>query len=554
MAAFSDNFQRRVIPSWHDSREQELHQESASLRPVNPRSQQDNSGVRNELLQTPTLGIAVDALNASIAAGDHDTAKIAAEIVHGRGAGLPDPVREMARRVLDVGEADLPIIQPFLHVHHQRIAELRQLIRVYPLSPLLYLDLARNFVPLAETDKALRAVLTALTLAPNNRTVLRAAARFFSCIEEKERAYYLVRDASVTKNDPWLISAEIALGQIAGKSPRHWKSGKDFLLRGALPPFHLSELATAAGTLELMSGNTKDAKKFFRQGMIAPTGNSLAQIQWAERRLGATLVPSAGSLPTDRSRAFEAEFLRYYTAGNMPKALECGKGWFFSQPFSSVAASATSFVAAFLDDYETVERFSRYALYGNRGTPNLRNNLIYAEISSGKIFREGNGGALHRLDKVTKELRSYVALGGYTGVHALANSGLLAFRLRQPDDGRRLYERAIEMAQKLNEPIAAANAAVFLAREALLAGAPWAQEALSRARLLVKPVVARAGAAPGVEFYMRKVDELDKNPADAATILSPAGADKAITVPPALPLRVTTNADGVLTVWIPPRR
>lgn len=551
-AGFSEKFQRNVVPRWHDSRSPCFTVESRSLKTVTPVLRPDTSEMRAELLATQSVGVAVDALNAAIVAGDQDMARMAAEIVHKRGAQLPLPIIETARTVLDLGQPELPLIQPFLNVHHQRIAELRGLLQIYPRSPLLHLDLARHQLTLGQTKKAKLSVAAALTLGRHHRATLRAAARFFVCINQSDRAYRLIRDAEETRHDPWLLAAEISIGQIAGKSPTHWRIAKDFLGRAAVAPLHLSELATAAATIEMLDGNMKDAKKLFRQGLLAPTENALAQACWADGRTGTGLAAQFGH-PVEGNQAFEAEYFKAYFKGDMQSAMECGQQWFYFEPFATNAITAAAHVAGLLDDYAAVEKFATMGLHGHHNSANLRNNLLYAKISGGALFEGDDDDVIEsRIRKVVEELRSYIDTGGWNGVHAMANLGLLAFRIGQPNDGRTIYERTIEVAQRVGYPQQAATASIFFAREAILSGVPWANVALERARVLSKPFGASNTIAPAVPFYLRKIEALAKKPEDAPYILSAQSAKDFIVRRPPTKLRLERKSDGGFIVWVPP--
>jgi hypothetical protein len=482
------------------------------------------------------------------------TALMAAEIIHTRGTGLPDPLVKTARSVLGLGQAELQILPPFIHVHQQRIHELRRLLAMYPRSPLLYLDLARHLVVVGQPEKARRAITGALTIGQGHRAILRAAARFYVSINEPQRAYQLIRDAAGTRSDPWLIAAEIALGQVIGKSPAHWRAGKELLSRLPLAPIHLSELAAAPATMEMNSGNLKDAKRLFRLGMQEPTENALAQVCWAEARLGMHIA-APGSSPFDGNQAFEADFFRAYFRGELPSAMERGEQWFYSEPFSEVAVSAVAHVAGLLDDYESVEKFAGFGLHGHRKQPNLRNNLIYARISSGKIFEGSEPEVIARVGRIVAELRGYAEANDWDGAHAMANLGLLAFRIGQPEDGRTIYERTIDAALKAGYPQQAATAAVFFARESIVARVPWADAAVERARTLAKPFASN-NSAPGIPFYLKKVEALAKSPDQEKYILSGQSAHEFTPIVKTIPARliVKRKPDGGLIVWVPPRQ
>lgn len=566
MKSFSDRFDRQVIPGWHDSKAKALGSEAGSLVPrTSPSLAVDVETIREELDRTKSLGVAVDALNVALVASNGELASAAASIIDKKRTELPKTVVDLADRVLGRIPNELPILPSFRMFHGGQVRELRELLRAFPQSPLLHLDIARHFVTLGCRDKAARAVAAALTLAPHNRVVLRSAARFYSFVGEKDRAYALIRNAARTQADPWLIAAEIALSQEVNRPPLHWSKGRDFLERASVAPIHLSELATAVGTIELMSGNRKKARKLFAQGLRGPTANSLAQARWAELRMGMELVTAEPIAPQVVDHAFEARTLQAFNTGDMATALQAARNWFHVEPFSPLAASAVAHIGGLMDDYKTVMEHAELCRHVHPNDVSLRNNYLYAWISSGEIFRSGasivsndddddddDDVPIRVVKNVVSELRGYIEDGGYSAVHALANLGLLAYRLGQPETGRTLYDQTIQLARRGNLAAHhAAAAAVFHAREAILAGVPWASETIATARGLAKSGGSGQSPAPSITFYMKKIEALAKDPQLAPQILS---AESATAFAPAkLPvsLKLETKKDGGLIVRVP---
>jgi hypothetical protein len=70
-------------------------------------------------------------------------------------------------------------------------------------------------------------MMTALQLAPQNRHVLRSAARLFLHVGDPECAHDLVARNDATKNDPWLIAAEIAIAYLLIAPSRFWIISSD---------------------------------------------------------------------------------------------------------------------------------------------------------------------------------------------------------------------------------------------------------------------------------------------------------------------------------------
>ncbi len=409
-------------------------------------------------------------------------------------------------------------------------------------------------VILGHTEKAKRSITAAKSLTPNSRIVLRATARFLVNAGKKEEAYRLISSATRTRHDPWLIAAEIAISQSVDKNPRYWKTGKEYIERGSIEPLHLSELAVAIGTQELLAGNRRSARKFFAKGLLDPTENALAQARWAETNLGVGLVGDAWGLNVGKRPAFEAEFLRHFNSADMLQAIDCAENWYELEPFSSIAASAVAHVAGLIDDYDRAERYAKYGLIAHPNEPSLHNNLIYAQISSGKLFAGKTPEQISAtVLAIIRKLKTYVDGGNLDCIHAIANLGLLAFRLGQPEDGRQLYEEAIRIAHKMQQPAQAATASVFFAREAVLAGVEWAPKVIESARTLTKKYVGmEQSGAPSVAFYMKKIEALAMGPENAAHILSMQSATDFAPVKQVAKLRLAKQNDGKLVVWVPP--
>lgn len=554
MAGFSDRFERRIVPRWHTSGETTLSREALSLKTRQPAARIDTDEAKEELARTPTAGVATDVLNVAVAAGDAELAEQAAGIVMAHAKHLPAPVIEMARKAKGLPPEEIVIQASMIDSQKQRIRDLRGLLQVYPRSPLLHLDMARSLVSVGQTEKARRSVAIAHTLAPENRVVLRSSARFMMNAGDKEEAHRLIRNAGGTRHDPWLVAAEIALSQSMKKDPKFWRAGKELMKRGTMAPVHLSELAVAMGTQELLDGDRKAAKKLFAVGLKDPTENAIAQARWAEAQMGIPLLLEGNKGLVENDRAYEAVFLHHFNNADILQAVACSESWFNAEPFSSVAVSAVAHVAGLIDDYNRVERFARIGLIAHPNEPALYNNYLYARISSGAIFADRTQAqVMAAVTEAVSKMRGFIEGGGIDSVHALANLGLLAFRLGQIEDGRVLYESAIATAQKLRQPATAANAAVFFAREALLSGAPWAAQVLDSARMLAKPYTGKIGsAAPSVAFYIQKVEALAKAPEEAKRILSPQGAVEFEPIKPEVKLQLARKADGGLVVYVPP--
>ena len=93
----------------------------------------------------------------------------------------------------------------------------------YPRNPLLWSDLSRLYTSVNSKDKATRSMQVALSLARNDRFVLRGASRLFLHQGEKEKAHKLLESAETLKADPWILAAEIATASAYNKTSKYIK-------------------------------------------------------------------------------------------------------------------------------------------------------------------------------------------------------------------------------------------------------------------------------------------------------------------------------------------
>jgi len=109
---------------------------------------------------------------------------------------------------------------------------------------------------------------------------LRSAACYYTVTGDPERANALLNQSARTPIDPWLAAAEIATATAAFRDSKVAKRAWNSVVHGDFHPTHVSELASAVGTLELKHGNEKRSKKLFRTSLENPNENAVAQAQW----------------------------------------------------------------------------------------------------------------------------------------------------------------------------------------------------------------------------------------------------------------------------------
>lgn len=553
----TDQINRRVIPRW---RESSTVAKSGELAPLKERStlisfDRELARLKAELRNTPLPGIAADALGIAILAGDSDLAAKAKDVLRKHETIVPHHLKSVIGSVADTVESaeESGHWDCVTEQHKMTVRRIRQLLQQYPNNPILYLDLARSQAVLGESKKAERSILAALTLAPNHRHVLRAAARFFISEFETHRAHKLLSTSPVSAHDPWLMASEVATAQFAGKAPKFFKAGKQFLERRAIKPIHLSELAAAIGTVELSEGRKKDAKRQFELAMLDPTENSLAQVKWAENKINTHIA--AGKPCLDISGAHEAAFIKaYYHNHDILGAMTHVAKWFSDEPFSDVAAMMHSYMGSLLDDYQSVIDVCNLGLRTHPLHQCLMNNKIFAELSSGQVFQGEDDVVSGRVFEIVRYLRTEVNREDADVPHIVANSGLLLYRLGYADEGKKAYDQALVWAKRKGEFFSAANALLYHTREAILARTEWADQLLQETTDVINKAQV---SSSGQRFYLEKLKALAAAPEKAGEILNPSAAKaylpKREKPKEGLDFTVTKNADGTVTLTLPKR-
>ncbi|MFH1495622.1 MAG: hypothetical protein ABIG70_12600 [Pseudomonadota bacterium] len=558
MSGFDENTDRNVIPRWRDSG---MAAASLEAQPLVPRKvsamdiAQELHDKLSDFRKKHSLGVAADVLNTAIlgAKRGEEVAAVAQYVLEQ--PNTPSLLRSLALEFS--GQAGTPSFIPgsAREAARQGVASIRNLLRIEPRNPIALVDMARFQAVLGLDERARQSMRMAVALAPHHRWVLRSASRLLIHTSNPDEALRLLSRNEATKDDPWLLAAELATARVTGRDPQHWRQAKRLLDSKILRPGHLSELASAVGTLEWSNGNQKLAKKLFRLALEEPNDNSLAQIKWAEHRFkdGFTTDAVIRSVP----HAYEAAFWRAYYERDMNSALRHSMYWLEDEPFSLAPAMMASYVASLLDDYDTTLDVLKQGLIANPGNRDLLNNRYYAEISGGSLFEgtreEVEDKFLHMLNELRESSRGEDA----TTVHSLANFGLLFYRIGQPENGKNAYDAAATIATKNIEKstvpdksrgnFVLAMALLFHAREAILSKSDWAGSTLQKA----EDAVLRTDIQ-GAHFYLAKVKAVFKDPERAGEIFHPGSADlfkraretnRIADVPP---FRIEYTANGVI--------
>lgn len=338
-----------------------------------------------------------------------------------------------------------------------------------PKDPIEWVELARSFTIAGVNQKAERAIRAALQLAPDNRFVLRSAARFFIHVGDAERAHALLSRSPLIKSDPWLLASEIAIADSMGKTSRFSRFART-KVQMDIRPSELTELASALGSLEAESGNHRIARRFLRQALVEANENSVAQIRWLNRsHLGESIDVSKAKPP----RLHEANAWASFYNGEFEIARDESLSWLRDQPFASAPASLTSYILAdILRDYSTGKLITKAALRSNPDDPTLLNNLAVCLMELNELPEAEL--VLSRLKIETPDKKSDAVYK--------ATFGMLAFRKGDVAEGRRLYLEAIQAAKEIGAHKTAARAAIHLAIEELIANTSASGEAIERLR------------------------------------------------------------------------
>lgn len=370
-----------------------------------------------------------------------------------------------------------PVVPLDLRPFHLQIHQARRQLAQYPRNPVLWCNLSRLYTTLGEREKANHSMRVALMFSPENRYLLRAASRLYLHQGEGDRAHRLLAQSPCLLTDPWVLSAEIATASAIGKSSRQVRNGRKMVEAGHHSLFHLSELASALGTLDATAGNRKSSRKLVQFSLRAPSENSIAQADWLSRSLNLIHVEGV-----DRSESPEASAWHSWVNADWETAITAGRRWQESQPFSSRPSTFCSHLAIeVLEDYDLAVQTAELGLRSNPEDNRLRNNFAYALAARGEI------------DRALKEIKKAASTTQDPERRTIleATQGFIAFRSGVAQIGRLFYNSAISVAEKYHFEKWGALARIHLGLEALRVNEPDAErlrkEALDRASVLSEP-------------------------------------------------------------------
>ncbi len=381
---------------------------------------------------------------------------------------VPPFAKEIARRAIGWAgkEVAYPLVKANAHAapafDSRIIGVLRRTLANFQFSPIHWVELGLAYTIIGKTDKAEKAVLTALSLAPNDRFVLRCATRFFLHREAPSTAKRLLAKSSRTSTDPWLLAAHMSVADIMDEDAKLHRQARAIFDAKTISPHHLSELGSALATSEIKAGNDRKARRLFDQSLVTPTENAVAQAVWAR---GQKIVVGGLDKLLDLPFSFETNARRSIQAEDWDGALTEAQGWQNDEPFSVRPAMLGSFLASTAqEDFAVAEQIARRGLLANPDEPVLVNNLTYALACAGKIPEAK--AMLNHLPRLNLDAAEKVMFS--------ATEGLIEYRAGNSEGGRAKYEEAIRMAREHKLTSHHIRALLHLAREEVRVHSPGA--------------------------------------------------------------------------------
>ena len=444
MHGFSKDDDRKIVPRWRSFDQTLKHGELSSASPVGTHHRYTTDFLlikKVDWEKNRTVGHASDFVGAALTLGrEKEATEAALFLLHGNQNVSPWAIELAKRAITNTGDVDQvtnpSTVEMEETILRQRVNTLRNLLRSEPKDPITWVELSLTYAILGQGKQAERSMVVALQLATNNRFILRSAGRLWVHRDNIERAHDVVSKADITRFDPWLLSAELAIGSLEGKTPKFVKSARQTINANRYSPNHISELASALATLELTAGSIKKAKKLFKQSLLHPTENSIAQAAWASRQDKSIQFRTQY---LEGRNAFEAASWVHFQNSQWKEAVSQSKFWQHDQLFSSRPSSFGSYVSSVaLEDYATSERFAELGLIANPTDFTLLNSLAFSSINLGNTDKAKK--ALSDVDstKLTDQERLVLQ----------ATRGLIEYRTGNTTIGFKLYQDARTQARR----------------------------------------------------------------------------------------------------------
>lgn len=468
MAFLCETPDRRVIPNWRSLRDTVSNGELEY--PSNEHIAFNLEEYEHDWSREHSLLYASELVSAAVANGirHNSVAKDAAEFVLNQNGKTTESQRTVALSLLaEDNDRAFPkcnheIDELLMNTGeiYAKIGYLKSIIRKYPFSPINYVEVARFYTMIGQTNQAIKMMNIALGLDSENRFISRSAARLFVHVEDLDLAHYVLRKNMQVAFDPWLMASEISVNLLRERSSSLIKKGVALINSGDFSPFSLSELSSSLGTLEFVKGTQKRSKLFFEKSLISPNDNSLAQAEWAKAN---KLSLHFDKTVCDKvNMSYEANALYAYQKDKYEDALKASIRWLNDMPYSKNPIFVGANISyTFLKDYKTAAKILKRGLEANPNEPAFMNNLAYTYALDGKLVEANE--IIQKANKVSDiDERTQICLS--------ATRGLIAYREKRIEEGRALYMEAIKAAKDIpGDPTYNWNAILNFIREEILA-------------------------------------------------------------------------------------
>ena len=334
------------------------------------------------------------------------------------------------------------------------VRRLRRRLLWSPRDALCWMDLAYFYELNGDKKRAERSIKTAVSLAPDNRLVLRATARLYTHREDPDLALKYLRTSSHTAGDPWLLAAEISTAEAFGLRTPNAKRAARLVSEMDTHPLNVTELLGTLSTYEFNHGTSqKWGRRWLRKALATPNENTLAQAEHLVTRHRLSIDVGAKKAPLD----YEARATRAHVAESFSDALGFARQWSDYQPLSSRPLLLGSYILSVImrDHQEAIVLIERARGRVTYGDPMVANNLSFALANEG------------RTDEASRQLRrvSLVGLNADEIACITATRGLIAFRRGESEVGRSKYVEAIEHFRRNRDYDRLSRALMFFGNE-----------------------------------------------------------------------------------------
>lgn len=428
--------QRHMLPRWRKAKDAIFKRETTPLK------EDDTAGLTIDLsdkyhnwVKHRSLSFAIELVEGALITTNPHCANDAAAYIISLGNKAPISARFTADYLLNNTNINTNNVTAFNAASKldsiRQIAILKARLRFNPRNPLGWANLAFEYGIQGQNDKAESALTIALAQSPEDRYIVRSISRFYTHVGDHIKALDILRTRRRLLHDPWLIAAEIAISELAGKPSKTIKKAKFAFDNKVFSPFHSTEMLSAMASTELYNGATKKARKLFTEAMSAPTENSFAQYEWEVTN---NLIERPEQIVVNVAGSYEADSYATYSLLDWDKSLKYAFAWCKDQPFSADAAIWGSYIAStILEDYGTSLQLTTENLAVNPNNWLLRNNCAFTLARIGRTR-----DALKHLQKINL---SGLSIGQKATI--FATLGLICIRDNDLKHGIENYEKAI---------------------------------------------------------------------------------------------------------------